>query len=76
MEIERMSREEGIIEEIKSGDFTRDEIALTYAFCRESSEKIDWLKVNIAILNRWSLSGLNYIKSKASKLMEEKQRGR
>ena len=71
-----MDAELVILEEIADNKFKRDDIAQTYAFCRDSREKIDWLKVNIAILNRWSLSGLNYIKSKASKLMEEKQRGR
>ena len=28
-------------------------------------EKIDWEKVNTAIINRWSISGLEYIKKRA-----------
>lgn len=49
----------------------RKDIALTYRLAMESEsegrEKIDWLKVNTAIINRWSKAGLKYIKEKAWK---------
>jgi hypothetical protein len=49
----------------------RNSIAITYRFAmeaeRDGREKIDWLKVNTAIINRWSKSGLRYIKERAWK---------
>lgn len=70
MKVELMSCEEGIIEEIESGDFTRDEITLTYAFYISSNQKPDFGKINRAIVTRWSVSALNYIKKKAWKIVE------
>jgi hypothetical protein len=32
---------------------------------KDGREKIDWKKVNEAIIDRWSISGLQYIKQKA-----------
>ncbi|MDD3961296.1 MAG: hypothetical protein PHT77_05475 [Bacteroidales bacterium] len=47
----------------------RNDIAMTYRLAmeaeRDGREKIDWLKVNTAIINRWSKSGLRYIKERA-----------
>ena len=47
----------------------RNDIAITYRFAMEADvqgrEKIDWSKVNAAIINRWSRSGLQYIKKRA-----------
>lgn len=46
---------------------TRRSIAMTYRLAMEQEkdadgEKIDWSKVNAAIIKRWSVSGLEYIK--------------
>jgi len=47
----------------------RNSIAITYRFAMEADqegrEKIDWEKINAAIIERWSKSGLQYIKKKA-----------
>ena len=73
MKIERMWPEDIILDEIKSGECTRDNVALTYAFCLDYGDKIDWKNMNMAIIERWSMSGLKYIKSKAWKLSKEKE---
>lgn len=49
---------------------TRKSIAMTYRLAMEQEkdpdgEKIDWEKVNRAIVERWSLSGLKFIKNLA-----------
>jgi len=44
--------------------YQRD-IAKTYALALRSSEETDWKKVNTAIIQRWSVSGLETIKKMA-----------
>ena len=73
MKVELMFCEEIILQEIGNKESTRDNVAVTYAFCRTSREKVDFSKINIAIINRWSFSALKYIKSKAWKIIEGKQ---
>lgn len=41
------------------------DIAKTYALGLRSTDKIDWYKVNAAIIARWSKSGLERIKKMA-----------
>jgi len=53
--------------EISDKRFKRDDIVATYRFALISSEEIDWPVVNHAIIDRWSRSGLKYIKNKAWK---------
>lgn len=62
--------ESTLLSEIPMKELKRDDIALTYCLALRSSEsnKIDWAKVNTAIMNRWSKSGLIYIKERAWKL--------
>ena len=72
MKVELMFCEETILQEIAEKRSTRDDIALTYAFCRDSSEKVNWRTINEAIVKRWSISALEYIKNEASRLMDEK----
>lgn len=46
----------------------RKDIAMTYRLVMEAERhgaKVDWLKVNTAIIERWSKSGLQYIKNLA-----------
>ena len=64
--------EEVILQEIADKDFTRDNVALTYAFCISSSEEMDFGKINRAIIARWSMRALTYIKHKAWKMVEER----
>ena len=70
-----------ILNEIQQKECKRKDIALTYYLCMVSSENIDsenidWKKVNEAIINRWSFSGLEYIKNEAWKWHEKKIRQR
>ena len=64
--------EDVILQEIAVKESTRDNIALTYAFCIISSEEIDFRKINIAIAERWSRSAVNYIKHKAWRTVKQK----
>ena len=68
MKVELMFCEETILQEIADKNFTRDSIAITYAFCIDSSENPDFAKINKAIVNRWSHNAVEYIKKEAWKL--------
>lgn len=61
-----------ILNEISHKECKRKDIALTYYFCLISSENINWGNVNRAIIERWSRSGLNYIKVEAWKFYYKK----
>ena len=55
-----------ILNEIKDIKFKRKNIAKTYALALKSSEdSINCKIINEAIINRWSRSGLEYIKNLA-----------
>ena len=45
----------------------RQGVADVYWMALRSSEETDWAKVNAAIIARWSLSALNWIKEQAWK---------
>jgi len=74
MKVELMFCEEIILQEIADKNFTRDNIAITYAFCIDSPEKVDIGTINRAIVDRWSRSALEYIKSEAWKLKGNSQK--
>ena len=61
--------ENTLLRECELKEIKRNNIALTYRFAmeadKEGREKINWGKVNKAIIKRWSLSGLKYIKERA-----------
>lgn len=69
MRVEIASPQEQILGEIGLKSFTRDDVALTYAFCIRQNHEVDFATVNAAILERWSPSALEYIKAKAFKLL-------
>ena len=71
--IEMVDPQRVILEEIANKKFTRNSVALTYAFCLRQREEVDFGIVNRAILERWSRSGLEYIKKKAWNLVEGKE---
>ena len=54
-----------LLREIADKSLKRDIIAMTYALALRSSEETDWKQVNMAIIERWSMSGLHYIKKLA-----------
>lgn len=68
MTVEMVDVEGTILREIADSQMQRLDVALTYAFGLRSSETIDWPKVNHAILDRWSLSSLQWIKGQAWKI--------
>jgi hypothetical protein len=61
--------ENQILREIAEPLFKRRDIAQTYALAMlaevENGEVIDWRKVNLAIIARWSPSALEWIKTQA-----------
>ena len=66
MRIELCDCENVILREIADPRFKRKAIATTYALClMQQTEKIDWKKINGAIIARWSYSALEYIKDRA-----------
>lgn len=54
-----------LLAEIWDPRFTRKDVAMTYRLAMESSEETDWKAVNAAIITRWSLSALRWIKNQA-----------
>jgi len=69
--IELLCCESTILNEIEHKECKRKDIALTYYFCMKSSENIDWGVINRAIIERWSFSGLEYIKNEAHKYFKK-----
>lgn len=74
--VEMVGVEDALLREIPDTRIKRNAVALTYAFGLRNefsgSEEIDWPKVNAAIIERWSMAGLVYIKERAWKLYEGK----
>lgn len=54
-----------LLHEIADKRMKRKDVALTYAFGLRGTEVVDWPKVNRAIIERWSLSALKWIKEEA-----------
>jgi hypothetical protein len=65
--IELCDCENVLLREIATKGMYRKDIALTYAMALRSSEReaVDWRKVNEAIIERWSIAALRYIKDRA-----------
>lgn len=73
MKIELIDCENVILDLINYKKCKRDWIVTPYAFAiTTKSEKVDFKKINQEIISRWSHNALNYIKTKAWKLIEEK----
>lgn len=56
-----------LLAEIAMPEATRDSVGVTYELALASSEATDWPTVNRAIMERWSRSGLEYVKRVAWK---------
>jgi hypothetical protein len=67
MKIELANCENMLLSEIAVSSCKRNDIAKTYALAIRSSEvnDVDWAKVNAAIVERWSVSALHWIKDRA-----------
>jgi hypothetical protein len=72
MHVEMVDPQRALLEEIADKRMQRDDVAMTYAFALRQRADINWAEVNQAIIHRWSLSALKYIKEKAWKLVEGK----
>lgn len=73
MIFELTNPEATLLEEVAMPQITRKTIALTYAYAMRSSVPVDFAKVNRAIIERWSFSGLEYIKQLAWKRFEKEK---
>lgn len=78
--VEMIGVQDTILRECADPGMKRKDIALTYAFgLRQSvmsaaaTKEIDWHAVNRAILERWSMAGLKYIKELAWAYAEGKK---
>jgi len=54
-----------LLREIENKKCTRNVVAKTYALALRSSVETDWGRVNRAIIARWSVSALKWIKNRA-----------
>ena len=72
MRIELMNTTEHLLREINEHKLIQKEVALSYAMSICSSEKTNWPKVNLAIIERWSNSGLIRVKEMAWKIIDKK----
>ncbi len=54
-----------ILREIAMPEMKRRDVAQSYALAMQSSEQVDWAAINKAIIERWSMSGLIWIKKQA-----------
>ena len=70
MRIELANCTNVLLSELKNPKITQKGIAKTYTLALDSSERTDWTRVNAAIIEKWSLSGLKRIKEMAWKIIE------
>lgn len=62
-----------LLAEVADKRMTREDVAVTYASAlRACPEDVSWPTVNTAIMERWSLSALRYIKREAWTLVSER----
>jgi hypothetical protein len=63
-----------MLAEIADKRMTRDDVAMTYAFAirQHPGQHEGYARVNRAIMDRWSLSALKYIKGQAWRIVEGK----
>jgi hypothetical protein len=65
MRIELALCEQTLLAEIADPGTSRRDVAQTYRLAMASSERVDWRRVNEAIIERWSLHALEWIKTQA-----------
>jgi hypothetical protein len=73
MRFELTGCENVLLVEIANKSMARRDVALTYALALRSGEDVDWKRVNMAIIARWSTSALVWIKTKAWKMLDEQE---
>jgi hypothetical protein len=67
MIVEMLDPQGWALAEIADRKMTRDDVAITYAFCIRQQQTDRIAEINRAIVDRWSISALGYIKRKAWK---------
>jgi hypothetical protein len=76
MSFELANCQNTLLREIADPIVKRLDVAKTYALALRSSEceRVNWKKINYAIVERWSISALEWIKKQAwsGKCFEEK----
>lgn len=65
MKIELVGTTRTLLQEIGDKRMKRNDVAMVYALALRSSETTDWKAVNEAIVKRWSLHALDWIKTRA-----------
>jgi hypothetical protein len=65
MYVEMVDPQRVMLDEIADRRLTRDDVAMTYAFALRQANEVDFAVVNRAIMDRWSIAALRYIKDKA-----------
>ncbi len=65
MKIELMFPEKIILTEISDKKATQKDVAMTYRIIIQQKLKVDWKKINKAIVDRWSRAGLERVKNLA-----------
>jgi hypothetical protein len=72
--------DERIYSEIADKKYKRNHLAETYKeMIRDqlvNRSTFDWPKINAAIIERWSISGLVYIKERAWKILDQENKAR
>lgn len=71
MGAELVDCENVLLGEIADKRLKREDVAQTYALTLMSSERdqVDWFRVNRAIMARWSMAGLKWIKKRTWKIV-------
>lgn len=69
---ETVDLQEKILEKISNHKFKRKDVSVPYAVALGALNRIVWSVVNQTIRERWSYSGLNFIKDRAWKIAERK----
>ena len=64
-----------LLREIEDKRMTRDDVKATYAFALYQADEVDFAKVNAAILDRWSMAALRYIKEGAWRMARQRMSG-
>jgi threonine synthase len=71
--IELADCENVLLREIADKRLKQADVALTFAMAMASSEEVNWPRVNEAIIERWSISGLRRVKEMAWKRFEGRE---
>lgn len=75
MRVDLVDPQRQLLAEIVDKRMTRDDVALTYAFAIRQQDEVDFPTVNRAIIERWSLSALKYIKTAAWRRVTSDEEG-